>query len=221
MKTGCFFGVFRRGVPLFLQEGDWRMQAYLDNSATTKPSEGVIREMTKRMADMYYNPSSLYKEAFEIGESICSEAVSTIVTSGISDRVTVFNPYSKELSGYLKHEGRYYYVTDIPAKGYAARSLSESVCEDPVTVNDNIIENQYYIITLSECGEIASLYDKKENRQVFIEGRSANKLRIFEDLPGLRGSVNEDNWNLDPYYTEREFELSAPEKNSALPVWEL
>lgn len=61
---------FRRGVPLFLQEGDWRMQAYLDNSATTKPSDGVIREMAKRMSEMYYNPSSLYKEAFEVEKEL-------------------------------------------------------------------------------------------------------------------------------------------------------
>lgn len=162
--------------------------------------------------EVYRDADELYKETFEIGESFCSDAVSAIVTNGISDRVTVFNPYSEELSGYLKYDGKYYYVTDIPAKGYAMRSLSESICENPVTVSGDTIENQYYIITLSECSEIASLYDKKENRQVFIEGRSANKLRIFEDLPGLRGSVNEDNWNLDPYYTEREFELSAPEK---------
>ncbi|MBQ5771138.1 MAG: cysteine desulfurase, partial [Clostridia bacterium] len=77
MKTGCFFVLLRRGVPLFLQEGETRMQAYLDNSATTKPSEGVIREMAKRMSEMYYNPSSLYKEAFEVEKELntCREEI--------------------------------------------------------------------------------------------------------------------------------------------------
>ncbi len=53
------------------------MQAYLDNSATTKPSDGVIKEMTKRMAEMYYNPSSLYKEAFEVEKelNICRDEI--------------------------------------------------------------------------------------------------------------------------------------------------
>ena len=46
------------------------MHAYLDNSATTKPSKGVIREMALRMEEMYYNPSSLYKEAFSVEKEI-------------------------------------------------------------------------------------------------------------------------------------------------------
>ena len=39
------------------------MQAYLDNSATTRPSERVIDEMTRAMREAYYNPSSLYAPA--------------------------------------------------------------------------------------------------------------------------------------------------------------
>lgn len=85
--------MLRRGVPLFLQKGDKRMQAYLDNSATTKPSDGVIREMADSMAEMYYNPSSLYKEALqvekklnacrdEIRKSINAKDARVIFTSG-------------------------------------------------------------------------------------------------------------------------------------------
>ena len=39
------------------------MQAYLDNSATTRVSEGVIQEMARAMREMYFNPSSLYAQA--------------------------------------------------------------------------------------------------------------------------------------------------------------
>ena len=39
------------------------MQAYLDNSATTRPSARVIDEMTRAMREAYYNPSSLYAPA--------------------------------------------------------------------------------------------------------------------------------------------------------------
>ena len=46
------------------------MHAYLDNSATTKPSVGVIKEMARQMEEMYYNPSSLYKEAFSVEKEI-------------------------------------------------------------------------------------------------------------------------------------------------------
>ncbi|MBQ3079261.1 MAG: cysteine desulfurase [Clostridia bacterium] len=39
------------------------MQAYLDNSATTRVADGVIQEMTRAMSQMYYNPSAMYREA--------------------------------------------------------------------------------------------------------------------------------------------------------------
>ena len=80
----------RRGVPLFLQEGDWRMQAYLDNSATTKPSAGVINEMTKRMSEMYYNPSSLYKEALEVEKemNLCRDEIRKSI--GAKDARVIF-----------------------------------------------------------------------------------------------------------------------------------
>lgn len=39
------------------------MQAYLDNSATTRPTDGVIDAMARAMREDFYNPSSLYAPA--------------------------------------------------------------------------------------------------------------------------------------------------------------
>ena len=39
------------------------MPIYLDNSATTRPSEAVIAAMTHSMREAYYNPSALYAPA--------------------------------------------------------------------------------------------------------------------------------------------------------------
>ena len=41
------------------------MTAYLDNSATTRPTEGVIGAMAECMREGFYNPSSLYAPAIE------------------------------------------------------------------------------------------------------------------------------------------------------------
>ncbi len=41
------------------------MYAYLDNSATTRPSDSVIEAMTRCMRDGFYNPSSLYAPALD------------------------------------------------------------------------------------------------------------------------------------------------------------
>lgn len=161
--------------------------------------------------EVYRDSDNLYEEAFTIGNDICQKAIFSFL-SPCEKTITVFNPYSKKMSGYVEYNGRYLFVSDIPAKGYATRSLDSSTPDVSVRVEGNVVENKYYTITLSERGEISSLYDKISKREVVAFGKTANKLRIFEDLPGLEGGVLEDNWNLDPYYTEREFELSAPEK---------
>jgi cysteine desulfurase len=51
--------------------------AYLDNSATTKPTEGVMRAMARCMSEGYYNPSSLYAPAVAAERAInaCREAI--------------------------------------------------------------------------------------------------------------------------------------------------
>ena len=39
---------------------------YLDNAATTRPFESVIRKMDEFYKELYYNPSALYKQAAEV-----------------------------------------------------------------------------------------------------------------------------------------------------------
>ena len=41
------------------------MLAYLDNSATTRPTDGVIDAMSRCMREGYFNPSSLYAPAID------------------------------------------------------------------------------------------------------------------------------------------------------------
>ncbi|MBQ8110764.1 MAG: cysteine desulfurase [Clostridia bacterium] len=41
-------------------------QAYLDNSATTRPCEAAVEAMSRCMREGYYNPSSVYKSAVEV-----------------------------------------------------------------------------------------------------------------------------------------------------------
>ncbi len=42
------------------------MEAYLDNSATTKPCREAVDAMMRCMTEEYYNPSSVYKPAVEV-----------------------------------------------------------------------------------------------------------------------------------------------------------
>ena len=60
------------------------MQAYLDNSATTRPSEGVIAAMADCMREGYFNPSSQYAPAVREFQKLraCREALLAAVHGG-------------------------------------------------------------------------------------------------------------------------------------------
>ena len=53
------------------------MKAYLDNSATTRPTQGVIRAMTVCMEEGWHNPSSVYGPAVAAFRQVraCREAI--------------------------------------------------------------------------------------------------------------------------------------------------
>ena len=53
------------------------MIAYLDNSATTRPSQPVIEAMTQAMREGFYNPSSLYAPAMAAEKALnrCRAAI--------------------------------------------------------------------------------------------------------------------------------------------------
>ena len=53
------------------------MKAYLDNSATTRPTQGVIRAMTACMEEGWHNPSSVYGPAVAAFRQVraCREAI--------------------------------------------------------------------------------------------------------------------------------------------------
>ncbi len=158
---------------------------------------------------VYDDSDALYKEAFEIGEEICETAVRTIAKQMGAKKpsVLIFNPYGEKVSGYAETEKGIIFAENVPAKGFAVYALDTKSPQYPVTATETEMENEYWKLKLSENGFIEALYDKKAGRQCFKENAQANKLRIFEDRPEL-----EDNWNLDSFYTEKEYELPMPDE---------
>lgn len=65
------------------------MRAYLDNSATTRPSDGVAAAMMESMRDGYFNPSSLYAPAIEAEKAMraCRDEIARALTARPEDVV--------------------------------------------------------------------------------------------------------------------------------------
>lgn len=105
------------------------------------------------------------------------------------------------------YDGRLvFFVKNIPAKGYKKLTIKAAPVQ-PITSellyhNGCKLENAFYELILNEVGEITSLYDKCNDRQVQKPNSRGNVLQVFEDKP-----MDFDAWNLDIFYQEKSWEI--------------
>lgn len=104
----------------------------------------------------------------------------------------------------------WFFARKIPALGYKIYRV-QKVNEVPsypssLKVSPTVVENQYFQVTLNpESGNIISIFDKLQKKEVVAPAASANQLQLFEDIPD-----EYDAWNIQ--YTGRQWEVDKAEK---------
>lgn len=83
------------------------MNAYLDNSATTRPSDEVAAAVMKMMEGGWYNPSALYKPALDVQKELEAAREACLKAAGAAGQTLVFTSGGTEadnlaLLGHLK-----------------------------------------------------------------------------------------------------------------------
>ena len=61
-----------------------KMQVYLDNSATTRPSDAVVAAMVRAMEEGWHNPSALYRPAMEAEKQLTAAREVCLAAAGAS-----------------------------------------------------------------------------------------------------------------------------------------
>ncbi len=104
-----------------------------------------------------------------------------------------------------KYECWLYEVDQIPAMGYRCYKLVENNnrVESEFFTSQNSLENVYYRINLNENGQIESIWDKQNQREVLAYGGPGNVFQVFEDRP-----MNFDAWDIDIYYQDKMVEIT-------------
>lgn len=69
------------------------------------------------------------------------------------------------------------------------------------TFDGHVLSTPYYEIAFNEKGQLTSLYDKENRRQVLAPGERGNVLQFFEDRPNMC-----DAWNINLFYQEKMWE---------------
>lgn len=98
-----------------------------------------------------------------------------------------------------------YEVDQVPAMGYRCYKFVENThqVDNEFFTSTNSLENAYYRIILNEIGQIESIWDKQNQREVLAHGSRGNVFQVFEDRP-----MNFDAWDIDIYYQDKMLEIT-------------
>lgn len=97
-----------------------------------------------------------------------------------------------------------FFAKNVPSKGYKVFRLEDKYMElkNTLIIRKDLLENQFFNIKFDSSGNISSLYDKVNSREILKEGETGNNLLAFEDKP-----IINDNWDIDIYYQEKMWKL--------------
>lgn len=150
--------------------------------------------------EVYEISHQQYEEIGAVGNEIINDTTTEIANNvEATDGYVVFNPHSFVNSGAVEIDGKWYYAENIPAKGY--KVINPVVENSKIAVTENSIENDFFRLTLDEKGTFASIFDKRNNREVLKKGTRGNVFTAYEDYPR-----EYDNWEMSSYYTEKHWE---------------
>ena len=184
-----------------------------------KPAKNLFRSLATSIHEVYEDSDRIYADAFKRIEEIedCTINALTEKDDGCYTAFTVcpfagkhFIKINKTENGiFVTESGKILpsqktengYIAEIEAESLSAVSFrfektEETATVSPFAVNDNIIETPFYVIMLGNGGEISSVFDKENSREV-LKGNS-NVLEIFEDKP-----CDWDAWDIDIFYTQK------------------
>ncbi|RME01632.1 MAG: alpha-mannosidase, partial [Calditrichaeota bacterium] len=93
----------------------------------------------------------------------------------------------------------------VPATGYETLTVLEQKNRQPdssLKVSQRAMENRWFRLRLNANGQILSLWDKQQAREVMAPGEKGNVLETYEDLP-----ANWEAWDIDADYVYKPLSL--------------
>lgn len=180
--------------------------------------------------EVYEDAREEYEKAEKIGKSTWMDASNSIVTETSSQQWTVFNsaPWKRDdllfiemdhdngywmdcdghnLQAQRTTNGWYVEVQDIPSMGYKKieyyTNTKDNEESESFKIQDNHVETPFYHIFWNDRGQLTSIYDVENGREVLAENERGNVLQVFEDKP-----LAHDAWDIDIFYQEKMEEIT-------------
>ena len=152
----------------------------------------------------------------EVSETLLTETLDTLVQP--DEGWSVFAPGPAETPGVILMPAAGYgqdvaggsLASVAPMPAYGLTPVAFSPADDQVITRmidgQIIFENKYIELKLSAIGELVSVWDKVESRDVLRPGAQGNQLWAFEDRP-----LSWDAWDIDVFFEDRAERLRPTE----------
>ena len=173
-------------------------EVYEDAKQEYKEAEDIALDIQNKLEEIYINKD---------------EHNWTIVNNSNWDRTESINIKCDEDGSFYDEDGnklkyqrnKYEYaveIKNIPALGYKRIILKvDDIKDDKNSVFeycDSKISTPKYNIEWNQYGQLTSIYDKENKREVLAKGERGNVLQMFEDKP-----MAHEAWDIDIFYQEK------------------
>ena len=128
---------------------------------------------------VYDESRERYKELYKQIQGVAAKLIDDM-SSGESEEYTAINPVDFARKEFIRVEDKWYSV-DLPAMGAGKIAPVEHIDVSSLTFGENTISNGLITITFGKGGEITSLFDVKNAKELVREGQYFNKLTVYED----------------------------------------
>jgi len=177
-------------------------EVYEDSTVEYAESEAIAtnawKGASKALVADAQNAFTIFNSAPWTRDDVISIPVSAVGETG-----QWFDCSGNALQAQRQSDNWVVYVTNIPSMGYKvirfdSNAEAAGTTEKPFAVTENSITTPFYEITWNEKGQLSSIFDRENNRQVLAKGELGNVLQVFEDKP-----MAHDAWDIDIYYQEK------------------
>ncbi|HEY7124862.1 MAG TPA: alpha-mannosidase [Ktedonobacterales bacterium] len=93
-------------------------------------------------------------------------------------------------------------ATPAPPARNVAPATQPATSGNGLRITREVLENRFFRLRLDERGQIASLYDKRANREVIAPGEVGNQLLAFEDRP-----LDFPAWDINIFYNDKPYPI--------------
>jgi alpha-mannosidase len=141
---------------------------------------------------------AMLKEVMDRTVENDAQLTAQVDTARMALPVVIYNSLSWERTEWVQAEGRWMPVT-VPPMGYKAVDAASGMTPEAnfagVSYGETYIENDLLRVEFGRDGAIASIYDKRADREVIPAGAAANRLAVYADLG--------DAWDFPMDYAEQ------------------